>query len=104
MRTSCIAALALSLLASVPNLVTGGDPALQPIPEGPPIAPYQGLGPAAPFPIRGIDCAETHARCRCGNGECRWEDARFIAWQAYAQGEYVGHAADRARARVPPPR
>ncbi len=24
--------------------------------------------------------------------ECRWEDARFIAWQAYAQGEYVGHA------------
>ena len=23
---------------------------------------------------------------------CRWEDARFIAWQSYAQGEYVGHA------------
>ena len=22
--------------------------------------------------------------------ECRWEDARLIAWQAYAQGEYVG--------------
>ena len=30
--------------------------------------------------------------CRGCGRECRWEDARFIAWQAYAQGEYVGHA------------
>ena len=32
------------------------------------------------------------APCRGRGRECRWEDARFIAWQAYAQGEYVGHA------------
>ena len=41
----------------------------------------------------------------CGRGrECRWEDARFIAWQAYAQGEYVGHARTEHVRRVPPPR
>ena len=28
------------------------------------------------------------AHCRCRG----WEAARLIAWQAYAQGEYVGHA------------
>jgi polysaccharide export outer membrane protein len=46
----------------------------------------QALGPAAPCPICGVDCS----RCNC----CRyggWESARLIAWQAYAQGEYVGH-------------
>ncbi len=52
----------------------------------------QGLGSAAPYPVSGIDCADGS----CGqSGRCRgsgWEDARFIAWQAYAQGEYVGHA------------
>ncbi len=52
----------------------------------------QGLGPAAPYPICGVDCAEGCATCRGLARECRWEDARFIAWQAYAQGEYVGHA------------
>ena len=39
-----------------------------------------------------MDCAEGCASCRGRGRECRWEDARFIAWQAYAQGEYVGHA------------
>ena len=45
----------------------------------------QALGPAAPYDIRGVDCAG----CNCGR---RWEAMREIEWQAYAQGEYVGHA------------
>jgi polysaccharide export outer membrane protein len=45
----------------------------------------QGLGPAAPCPICAVDCST------CNGRRCRWEQARAIAWQAYAQGEYVGH-------------
>lgn len=45
----------------------------------------QGLGPAAPCPICAVDCSTCNAGC------CGWEQARAIAWQAYAQGEYVGH-------------
>jgi hypothetical protein len=49
----------------------------------------QALGPAAPNNICAVDCST----CRSGrNCRCRgWEAARLIAWQAYAQGEYVGH-------------
>ena len=47
----------------------------------------QALGPAAPYDICGVDCFEN---CNCGRPG--WEAARAIAWQAYAQGEYVGHA------------
>jgi len=46
----------------------------------------QALGPAAPCPICGVDCSQCDPRRRCG-----WENARLVAWQAYAQGEYVGH-------------
>ena len=46
----------------------------------------QALGPAAPYNIRGVDCAG----CNCGRRG--WEAMREIDWQAYAQGEYVGHA------------
>lgn len=46
----------------------------------------QALGPAAPYPIKGLDCAD--GRC----GELNWQAARPIDWQRYAQGEYVGHA------------
>jgi polysaccharide export outer membrane protein len=45
----------------------------------------QALGPAAPCPICAVDCS----CCCCCRG---WESARMIAWQMYAQGEYVGHA------------
>ncbi len=45
----------------------------------------QALGPAAPYDICGVDCAA------CPRG-IRWEKMRAIQWQAYAQGEYVGHA------------
>ncbi|MHB1034141.1 MAG: polysaccharide biosynthesis/export family protein [Pirellulales bacterium] len=47
----------------------------------------QALGPAAPYCIHGVDCAAC-VQCR----EQGWEAMRAIAWQAYAQGEYVGHA------------
>jgi len=44
----------------------------------------QALGPAAPCDICAVDCSTCNP--------CRgWESARVIAWQAYAQGEYVGH-------------
>ena len=45
----------------------------------------QALGPAAPCNI----CAVDGGTCNPQRG---WEAARMIAWQAYAQGEYVGHA------------
>ena len=47
----------------------------------------QALGPAAPCNICAVD--GSHCDCRRWGG---WENARAIAWQAYAQGEYVGHA------------
>lgn len=47
----------------------------------------QALGPAAPHAIAGVDCT---AGGNCG--ELGWEAMRLIAWQSYAQGEYVGHA------------
>lgn len=49
----------------------------------------QALGPAAPYDICGVDCADGQCDQRGRRG---WESARAIAWQAYAQGEYVGHA------------
>jgi polysaccharide export outer membrane protein len=47
----------------------------------------QALGPAAPYDVCGVDC---FANGNCGRRG--WEAARAIDWQAYAQGEYVGHA------------
>ena len=46
----------------------------------------QALGPAAPCNICGVDCSGCDA---CGSRG--WESMRAVAWQAYAQGEYVGH-------------
>jgi polysaccharide export outer membrane protein len=45
----------------------------------------QALGPAAPYDVRSVD---TYARA-CGRRDCEAE--REMDWQAYAQGEYVGH-------------
>ncbi|MEM9351541.1 MAG: polysaccharide biosynthesis/export family protein [Planctomycetota bacterium] len=47
----------------------------------------QALGPAAPHPVWGVD-----GLAGCGRGEVGWEARAHINWQAYAQGEYVGHA------------
>lgn len=45
----------------------------------------QCLGPAAPYPIKGVDSLATPG------AEPTWDHAGPINWQAYAQGEYVGH-------------
>lgn len=45
------------------------------------------LNPAAPFPIWGVD-----STAGGGCGEVGWKARGYINWQAYAQGEYVGHA------------
>ncbi len=58
------------------------------------VHPCQALGPAAPYDIRGVDCAERAMRgypCK-GSG---WECMRRIWWQRYAQGEYCGPARTR---------
>ncbi len=56
-------------------------------PDHSPVLLCQALGPAAPCPICGVDCATCSWSRRRG-----WERMRALAWQAYAQGEYVGHA------------
>ncbi|HUY35511.1 MAG TPA: polysaccharide biosynthesis/export family protein [Pirellulales bacterium] len=43
------------------------------------------LSPAAPYSIQAVDGSDLSA------GEPGWNAARPIAWQKYAQGEYVGH-------------
>ncbi len=50
----------------------------------------QALGPAAPCPIMGVDCA-VNGPCGCDCRDRRWRAMGPIDWQAYAQGEYVGH-------------
>lgn len=47
----------------------------------------QALGPAAPYPIWGVDSTVS-----VGRGEVTWDARGPVDWQAYAQGEYVGHA------------
>jgi len=68
----------------------------------------QALGPAAPYPICGVDCWQSQGCCgptaccppagclgACGARPCGWEAARLINWQNYAQGEYCGPARTR---------
>lgn len=47
----------------------------------------QALGPAAPCPVPGIECADG-----CCAERARWKDRDLIGFQQYAQGEYVGMA------------
>ena len=51
------------------------------------VAFCQALGPAAPYPIWGVDSA-TGGGC----GEVGWDARGMIPWQEFAQGEYIGHA------------
>lgn len=47
-----------------------------------------GCDPAAPHPIWAVDSLSG-----CGKGEVGWKQRSYaVDWQAYAQGEYVGHA------------
>ncbi len=52
----------------------------------------QCIDPAAPFPIWGVDSTAGFAAPGCQCGEVGWNARGYINWQAYAQGEYVGHA------------
>ncbi len=53
------------------------------------VLPCQALGPAAPYPIWGVDSASGgYPSC----GEVGWDARGIIPWQEFAQGEYVGHA------------
>jgi polysaccharide biosynthesis/export protein len=47
----------------------------------------QALSPAAPYPVWGVDSTVS-----AGRGEVTWDARGPVDWQAYAQGEYVGHA------------
>jgi polysaccharide export outer membrane protein len=47
----------------------------------------QALGPAAPHAIWGVD-----STAGCGHGEVTWDERGGVDWQAFGQGEYVGHA------------
>jgi polysaccharide export outer membrane protein len=60
-------------------------PSADPPEEQTPCTLCQALGPAAPYPVAGLDCAG--GVC----GEMGWRDAGPIPWQRYAQGEYLGH-------------
>jgi polysaccharide biosynthesis/export protein len=100
-RRLTIGLAAVLVATTLSRAAVGGDAILQPMPIAPvfypaPVlypAPGQGLGPAAPCPICAVDGSQCCVRDQCGRSrEACWEDARFIAWQAYAQGEYVGHA------------
>jgi len=79
--------------------VSTRSPAVQPARHGRPFARQvvpvvdwnrvrlcQAIGPAAPHAIWGVD-----SLAGCGCGEVGWEARGCIDWQAYAQGEYVGH-------------
>ncbi len=76
-----------SLAVAAPAAAPAAGPVMRRAGGGAEIVLCQALGPAAPDNIRGVDCAS--------GGWCRrkgWEAMRAINWQAYAQGEYVGHA------------
>lgn len=75
-----------------PYPLVSSSPCLQPVSPFPCLLPSdthecQALGPAAPYPIWGVDSATG-----CGRGEVGWDARGHIAWQQFAQGEYVGHA------------
>jgi polysaccharide export outer membrane protein len=95
LRSILTAFLSILVVVAVAGIAAGDDGMLQPVPAAPVFypPPGQGLGPAAPCPICAVDGSQCCIADKCGRcREARWEDARFIAWQAYAQGEYVGHA------------
>jgi polysaccharide export outer membrane protein len=93
-RVAVIACIALGAVAIGAHVLVGESPVrqVQTIPMAGNQNYSQGLSPAAPYPICGVDCFGPNSKCRiCGDG-ASWENARFIAWQQYAQGEYVGRA------------
>jgi polysaccharide export outer membrane protein len=94
---SLACALALHLAAQsestvAPNLTTprlspSAQPAPTPLVDWTRVRLCQALGPAAPHAIWGVD-----STAGAGLGEVTWDVRGHVNWQAYAQGEYVGHA------------
>ncbi len=97
-------------LASVaPSPKVSGETARENLRIDPHVQLCQALGPAAPYDIRGVDCADGN----CGDGrggdgrggdgrsadgrsgKVGWDATTTIPWQAFAQGEYVGHPRTR---------
>lgn len=72
-----------------PTLVEPTVPLRRPTPAPDDLAdtPSQATTPAAPCPRCAVDCSQCDWSRRGG-----WERARAIAWQRYAQGEYVGRS------------
>jgi len=73
---------------SYPQIARRSHAAQQAMPLAAAGCSCQALGPAAPYPIWGVDSAA--GSCACG--EVGWDARGMIPWQEYAQGEYVGHA------------
>ena len=88
-------AIAVVAVASLGSMVASQSPKLfdaRPKPpvnvaKTPEIQLCQALGPAAPYPVWGVDSTVSG-----GRGEVTWDARGPVDWQAYAQGEYVGHA------------
>ena len=77
------------------GVAAGQNTGLQPIAAAPSSIRCQAKDWAPPRRVRSAPWTARNAWSPARCGRCReacWEDARFIAWQAYAQGEYVGHA------------
>jgi polysaccharide export outer membrane protein len=70
-----------------PAPAISADPGLTPLVDWQNIQLCQALGPAAPHAIWGVD-----STAGAGLGEVTWDVRGPVNWQAFAQGEYVGHA------------
>jgi polysaccharide export outer membrane protein len=71
----------------IPAPAISADPAPPPLVDWQNIRLCQALGPAAPHAIWGVD-----STAGAGLGEITWDARGPVNWQAFAQGEYVGHA------------
>ena len=77
------------------RLAAGGDLAPNPSPRADLSSGARPRARDRPLLVRFPQWTARNARSAAsaaGAREVRREDARFIAWQAHAQGEYVGHA------------
>jgi polysaccharide export outer membrane protein len=93
-RRRCVAAAIAVAVGYLLSAIGQSNPAdsRQPIANSRDVLPAgirecQALGPAAPYPIWGVDSLSGG----CG-AEVGWDARGMIPWQEFAQGEWVGHA------------
>lgn len=72
---------------NTPSFTPDVDPGFAAQPVAMPVSYAAGPSPAAPHPIRGVDCVSG-----CCSSEAGWGAARPLDFQPFAQGEYVGHS------------